>query len=92
MWHGYAVTRAPTERDPLANAEAVLLVDNDQAEPGELESVLNERLRADDDVQVTAGRGGVGVRALLAFDAARQQADDGLTSEHHLQPRPGGLE
>ena len=92
MWHGYAITRAPTERDPLANAEAVLLVDNDQAEPGELESVLNERLRADDDVQVTAGRGSVGLRALLAFDAARQQTDDGLTPEHHLQPRPGGLE
>ena len=41
----------------LLDAEAVLLVDHDQPEVGELDVLLEQRVRADDD----AGRAGRGV-------------------------------
>ena len=37
---------------PLVDAELVLLVDDHQAEPGELHVLLHQRLRADDQIDL----------------------------------------
>ena len=43
------------EHGPLPHAELVLLVDDDQAEVGELDVLLDQRLRADGDVHLALG-------------------------------------
>ena len=46
--------RLGAQRVALLDAEAVLLVDDDQAEVGELDGVLEQRVGADDDAGVAA--------------------------------------
>ena len=46
-----------TERGTLLNAEAVLLVDDDEGEVGETHGFLEERVRADDDERTSAVHG-----------------------------------
>ena len=41
---------------PLLHAELVLLVDDDQAEVGELDVLLDQRLRADGEVDLSVGQ------------------------------------
>ena len=50
-----AALGAPHERVALLDAEAVLLVDDEQSEPGELDVLLQERVRADHDARRAAG-------------------------------------
>ncbi len=56
--HHQHVRRLPglaAERRPLLHAEAVLLVDDDQTEVGELHVLLEQRVRADHDPGLAAG-------------------------------------
>ena len=49
---GVAVPDAAAQRVALLDAEAVLLVDDDQAEVGEPDAVLDQRVGADDDARL----------------------------------------
>ena len=61
------------ERRPLRDAEAVLLVDDDEAEPQELDGILEERVRPDEHVDAPAGERVEDLRARLALHAPRQE-------------------
>jgi len=39
------------ERQPLADAEAVLFIDDDECQRGKVDAVLNQRLGADDELR-----------------------------------------
>ena len=58
----------------LQHAEAVLLVDDAEPEPLEGDALLDERVRADDEVDVAARDGALGPAAELALHAARQSS------------------
>jgi len=62
------------ENGALANAEAMLLVDDDQAEVGEFDVFLNQRLRADGEVD-GAVRQLLADRFAGAFGAAGEELD-----------------
>ena len=59
----------------LEHAEAVLLVDDDQAETLEADGLLDQRMGADDDAQRAVGQLFVDFFLLGGRDAAGQQAD-----------------
>ena len=60
-----AVGALVAQRQPLVHAEAVLLVDDDQAELRERDALLHQRVRADDDVRAArAARASALARAL----------------------------
>ena len=61
------------QRRPLADAEAVLLVDDDHAEPVELDRVLDQRVRADDQRQLAGRELAEQVRAAARRRRAGQQ-------------------
>ena len=52
---GTAAAGLVAQRRPLLDAEAVLLVDDDHAEAAEVDAPLDQRVRADDDVDRTRG-------------------------------------
>ena len=51
----------------------MLLVDDDEAEPAELDGILEERVRADEEVDAAAGERVEDLRPGLALHAARQE-------------------
>ena len=59
----------PADAGPLMDAELVLLVDDHQAQPGELHVLLHQRLRADDQVDVAGGERGQGVASFGGVSA-----------------------
>ncbi len=59
----------------LLHAEAVLLVEDDQAQVGELHVLLDQLVRADDDVQLAFGQVLQRLRRLLGGPEARQLGD-----------------
>ncbi len=65
--------RLRRDRRPLRDAEAVLLVDHDEAEAPELDGVLEERVRPDEHVDAAAGERVEDLRAGLALHAAGQE-------------------
>jgi hypothetical protein len=69
------------ERRPLRDAEAVLLVDHDEAEAAEFHGILEERVRPDEHVDPPAGEGVEDLRARLALDAARQEGAEARLPE-----------
>ena len=69
------------EREPLVHAEAVLLVDDRQREIAERDVVLEQRMGADDEIDIAGGKPGENVVALAAALAA---GEDG-------EPDAGGL-
>jgi hypothetical protein len=85
------IRSAPAQGHALVDAEAVLLVDDDQPQAGESQPRLDQRLRADQDVQLAVGRGRVGARALFAFDRARQQGERGPPAQRLLELGAGRL-
>ena len=56
----------------LRHAEALLLVDHQQAEIGEAHRLAEQRVRADDDVDRSVGQPRPGCRRLLRGDEARE--------------------
>ena len=63
------------ERGALLDAEAVLLVDHDQAEVEELDLLLEQRVGADDDAGLAGGQPGQRLGALGLGHRAGQQLD-----------------
>jgi hypothetical protein len=62
---------------PLADAEAVLLVDDDQAESGEVDAGLDDGVGADQDVDLAGREGRQQDLAGRGLGAARQEGDRG---------------
>ena len=69
--------RAPAldQRGPLRHAEAVLLVDDCDREIAEVDLLLDERMRPDDDLRITRGDQLADDSVLLRPQRARQQRD-----------------
>ena len=63
------------ERRALRDAEAVLLVRDDEAEMREVHIILDQRVRADDDVDLVARNGLMHRAPLLGRQVAREIAD-----------------
>jgi len=59
----------------LLDAEAVLLVDDHDTERRELHSLLDQRVRADDEVDPPVGQPGQHITALVAGDAVGEERD-----------------
>jgi len=59
----------------LQNAEAVLLVNGDEAQAGEFDAVFNQRVRADDKLRFAGANAFEGNGFLCAFQAADEQLD-----------------
>ncbi|MCY1529070.1 hypothetical protein D9M68_641970 [compost metagenome] len=78
--HGLALAR---ERQPLRHAEAVLLVDDGQAQAVEFDVILDQRLRAHDQLHAAVGGGRRGFSARLGAEAAAQP---GHVHAQRLQP------
>jgi hypothetical protein len=71
------VARAVAQGVALLDAEAVLLVDDDQAELGEAHAVLDERVRADDDARLAGLRVEQRLPLRLRAHRAGEQGDAG---------------
>ena len=67
--------RLAVQRRALAHAEAVLLVHDGQREPVELDRVLDQRVRADQQPQLAGAPGAPARRALARGRRSGQQAD-----------------
>ena len=74
---GAIVARLRPQPRPLADAEAVLLVHDDEAEIGEDDRVLDQRVRADEDMDDALLQAIEDRAALRDARAARQQFDIG---------------
>ena len=61
------------QRRALHDAEAVLLVDDREPELAERDRILDERMRADDEVERSAGELGLHLAPLLRRRRAGQQ-------------------
>src|SRR5437773_12461122 len=59
----------------LQNAEAVLLVNGDEAQAGEFDAVFNQRVRADDKLRFAGANAFEGKGFLRAFQPADEQLD-----------------
>ena len=79
--HGFAFLG---QRQALAHAEAMLLVDDGQAQPVEFDMVLDQRLRADHQLHAALGHGGGGLAPRLGRQAAGHPGD---VHAQRLQPR-----
>jgi hypothetical protein len=79
--HGFALAG---ERQALPDAEAVLLVDDGQAQAMEFDVVLDQRLRAHDQLHATVGGGRRRRAARLGGEAAAQP---GYVHAQRLEPR-----
>ena len=63
---------------PLVDAELVLLVDDDERELGELDIVLDQRLRADGNVDLSIGQRFAPAGGFLGLGASRRRGGEGL--------------
>ena len=63
------------KRGALLDTEAVLLVDDHDTQAAELDGLLDERVRADQQVDLPGGERGEHALALLAGDLVREQLD-----------------
>ena len=72
---GAAAASLALQREPLMHAETMLLVDHDQAEIAELDALLKESVRADENVDATLFERGEDGLALAAALASREQGD-----------------
>ena len=63
------------QRQALADAETVLLVDDHQSQPGELHCFLDQRMRADDQLRLAGFDGGLGLGLVLLLQAAGEPDD-----------------
>ena len=87
------VPRGPlTQRDALADPEAVLLVHDHQPKLRKLEPVLDQRLGTDENVQRAASGVSVGARAVFALHAAGEQTKRRLPTKRVLELRAGAPE
>ena len=76
---------------PLPHAELVLLVDHDQAELGELDVLLHDGLRADDQVELAGGDLGERLAALGRRQRSGQQPPADAAGGEELLDRGGML-
>jgi hypothetical protein len=80
--------RLAVERAPLVDAEAVLLVDHDDAQAVELDRRLDQRVRADQQPQLAAGElPSRSVRRAAGRRAGQQRGLDELARHQLLQSR-----
>ena len=81
------------ERLALRHPEAMLLVDDDEVEPREVDGLLEERVRADHDLRLAGGEGLQGRATSGAAERAGQQRDGeagvGEQVAHRLGQLPG---
>ena len=80
-----------TERRALANAETMLLVDDREAEPLERDVLLDERVRADRDVDRTIGEPREYFAPPVAGDARRKERMRRPAVREERRERPGML-
>ena len=73
MWR--VARRLRLELAALLDAESVLLVDDDQAERGERDRLLDERVRADDHGRLARGEERLDLALGLGVERAREQDD-----------------
>jgi thiol-disulfide isomerase/thioredoxin len=64
------------QRDALMEAEAVLLVDHGERQIGEVDAILDERVRSDEDVHLPGRHRLEDPFAFLAGDGRREQRED----------------
>ena len=72
----------PEKPRPMRHAESVLLVDDDQSEPPELDRSLDQGVRADQDVHVSPLERGEEFPPLAASDPAREEPEAGARPLH----------
>ena len=58
----------------VGDAEMLLLVDDDEAEALELDGLGEQRMGADDDIDIARGEPGLGFARILGVDEARELA------------------
>ena len=75
------------QRQAVAHAEAVLLVDDDEPEPVEFDTVLKQGVCADHQVDVAFREAGVDGNALLALVATRERFHHQAGRLQHLRQR-----
>ncbi len=72
---GAAAAALALQSEPLMHAEPMLLVDHDQAEIAELDALLEESVRADQNIDLSFFQRGKNGLALAAALASREQGD-----------------
>jgi hypothetical protein len=82
-----AFGRLAVQRAPLVDAEAVLLVDDDHAEPVERHGVLDQRVRADQELQLTRRELAEQIGAARPRRGARQQRRLDQSARHQRLQR-----
>ena len=63
------------QREALADAETMLFIDNDKTEPREMHGILEDRMRANDELRRAIGNRGLRERLVFFPEAAREPGD-----------------
>ena len=87
-----AAARLVAQRRPLLDAEAVLLVDHDRAERGEVDALLDEGVGADGDVDLAGGQPGEDPPAVGRTHLVGQQLDPDRPGAEQRRARVGHLD